>query len=137
MVAGGALRAGLAPVQAALPAWAADLTAYPAELAAPVGPAAWQLAASAFLLTVAAVLALPPEIRREFAVVGAALTALAVPASFGLGWVAAPWPMVLAAVGIGVAGLSAGTTRAAAGARRHRRRGRACSARAPGWPGRR
>ncbi|MGS2614342.1 SCO7613 C-terminal domain-containing membrane protein [Micromonospora sp. LZ34] len=113
VVAGGALRAGVAPVRAALPAWAADLDRYPAELAAAVGPAAWQLAASAFLLTVAAVLALPPEIRREFAVVGAALTALAVPASFGLGWAAAPWPMVLAAVGIGVAGLSARTERAA------------------------
>ncbi|MFC0004514.1 SCO7613 C-terminal domain-containing membrane protein [Micromonospora siamensis] len=113
VVAGGALRAGLAPVRAALPPWAADLDRYPTELAAGVGPAAWQLAASAFLLTVAAVLALPPEVRREFAVVGAALTALAVPASFGLGWAAAPWPMVLTAVGIGLAGLSAPTTRAA------------------------
>ncbi|WP_320065965.1 SCO7613 C-terminal domain-containing membrane protein [Micromonospora sp. RTGN7] len=113
VVAGGALRAGLAPARAATPAWAADLSRYPAELAASVGPAAWQLAASAFLLTVAAVLALSPEIRREFAVVGAALTALAVPASFGLGWAAAPWPMVLTAIGIGVVGLTATTTRAA------------------------
>ncbi|MEV0156698.1 permease [Micromonospora sp. NPDC050686] len=113
VVAGGALRAGLAPARAALPAWTADLDRYPAELAAAVGPAAWQLAASAFLLTVAAVLALPAEMRREFAVVGAALTALAVPASFALGWAAAPWPMVLAAVGIGAAGLSAPTVRAA------------------------
>ncbi|MFJ6195257.1 SCO7613 C-terminal domain-containing membrane protein [Micromonospora sp. NPDC092111] len=113
VVAGGALRAGLAPVQAALPAWRADLARFPAEVSATAGPAAGQLAASALLLTVAAVLALPPEIRREFAVVGAALTALAVPASLGLGWVAAPWPMVLAAVGIGIVGLSAGTPRAA------------------------
>ncbi|SCG66745.1 zinc ribbon domain-containing protein [Micromonospora coxensis] len=113
VVAGGALRAGLAPVRAALPAWSADLDRFPAELAAAVGPAAWQLAASALLLTVAAVLALPPEIRREFAVVGAGLTALAVPASLGLGWAAAPWPMVLAAVAIGLLGLSAGTERAA------------------------
>lgn len=113
VVAGGALRAGLAPVQAALPAWRADLSRFPAEVAATAGPSAGQLAASALLLTIAAVLALPPEIRREFAVVGAGLTALAVPASLGLGGVAAPWPMVLAAVAIGVAGLSAGTTRAA------------------------
>ncbi|MER7442166.1 SCO7613 C-terminal domain-containing membrane protein [Micromonospora avicenniae] len=113
VVAGSALRAGLAPLRAALPAWAADLDRYPAELAAAVGPADWQLAASAFLLTIAAVLALPAEIRREFAVTGAALTALAVPASFGLGWAAAPWPMVLTAIGIGVVGLSARTRRAA------------------------
>lgn len=113
VVAGGALRAGLAPARAALPAWTADLDRYPGALAAAVGPAAWQLAASALLLAIAAVLALPPEIRREFAVAGAALTALAVPASFGLGWAVAPWPMVLAAIGIGVAGLTARTARAA------------------------
>ncbi|TDB74642.1 SCO7613 C-terminal domain-containing membrane protein, partial [Micromonospora sp. KC723] len=113
VVAGGALRAGLAPVRAALPPWSADLDRYPTELAAAVGPTAWQLAVSALLLTVAAVLALPPEIRREFAVVGAGLTALAVPASLGLGWASAPWPMVLTAVGIGVLGLSAATERAA------------------------
>ncbi|MEV4198694.1 SCO7613 C-terminal domain-containing membrane protein [Micromonospora globbae] len=113
VVAGGALRAGIAPVQASLPAWDADLTRYPTELAAAVGPASWQLATSAFLLTVAAILSLPEDIRREFAVAAAALTALAVPASFGLGWAAAPWPMVLTAVGIGVVGLSAPTTRAA------------------------
>ncbi|WFE38514.1 permease [Micromonospora sp. WMMD998] len=113
VVAGGALRAGLAPVRAALPAWSADLSGWHAELARAVGPTGWQLAASALLLTVAAVVALPPEIRREFAVVGAALTALAVPASLGLGWAAACWPMLLTAVAIGVLGLSAGTERAA------------------------
>jgi hypothetical protein len=113
VVAGGALRAGLAPVRAAMPAWAADVDRYPAALSAAVGPTAWQLAASAFLLTIAAVLALPPEIRREFAVIGAALTALAVPASLGLAWAAAPWPMVLTAAGIGALGLSARTGRSA------------------------
>ncbi|MBP1781024.1 hypothetical protein J3R08_000874 [Micromonospora sp. HB375] len=113
VVAGGALRAGLAPLRAALPAWSADLSEWHAELARAVGPTGWQLAASALLLTVAAVIALPPEIRREFAVVGAALTALAVPASLGLGWAAACWPMLLTAVVVGVLGLSAGTERAA------------------------
>ncbi|SBT54689.1 zinc ribbon domain-containing protein [Micromonospora narathiwatensis] len=113
VVAGGALRAGLAPVRAALPAWSADLSRWPTELAAAVGPSGWQLAASALLLTIAAVVALPPEIRREFAVVGAALTALAVPASLGLGWAAACWPMLLTAVGIGILGLTAATGRSA------------------------
>lgn len=113
VVTTGALRAGVTPVRAALPAWTADLDRYPAQLAAVGAPDASQLAAGALLLTVAAVVALPPKIRREFAVVGAALTALAVPASFGLGWAAAPWPMVVAAVGIGVAGLSARSKRAA------------------------
>ncbi|WP_200209354.1 SCO7613 C-terminal domain-containing membrane protein [Micromonospora coerulea] len=113
VVAGGALRAGLAPARAAMPAWSADLDRWHGTLAEAVGPTGWQLAASAFLLTIAAVVALPPEIRREFAVLGAALTALAVPASLGLGWAAAPWPMLLAAVGIGVLGLSADTGRAA------------------------
>ncbi|KXK61668.1 permease, partial [Micromonospora rosaria] len=101
------------PVRAALPAWAADLDRYPAELAAAVGPAAWQLPAAALLLAVAAALALPPEIRQEFAVVGAALTALAVPAALGLGWLMAPWPMVLTAIGIGLVGLAARTPRSA------------------------
>ncbi|MEU2612777.1 permease [Micromonospora sp. NPDC007271] len=113
VVAGGALRAGLAPVRASLPAWSADLGRWQAELAAAVGPTGWQLAASALLLTIAAVVALPPEIRREFAVVGAALTALAVPASLGLGWAVACWPMLLTAVGIGVLGLTVRTERSA------------------------
>ncbi|MEU8260279.1 permease [Micromonospora sp. NPDC048999] len=113
VVAGGALRAGLAPVRAALPAWSADLDRWHATLAASVGPTGWQLAASALLLTIAAAVALPPEIRRDFAVVGAALTALAVPASLGLGWTTACWPMLLTAVGIGVLGLTADTGRSA------------------------
>lgn len=113
VVAGNALRAALALINAAVPMWRADLTAYPAKLAAAVGPTDWQLAPAAFLLTIAAVLALPPETRREFAVVGAALTALATPASFGLSWVLAPWPPVIATIGIAAAGLSARTSRAA------------------------
>ncbi|MFI6759091.1 SCO7613 C-terminal domain-containing membrane protein [Micromonospora sp. NPDC050417] len=113
VVAGSALRAALAPIQAALPVWRADLGDYPDALANTVGPAAWQLVATAFLLTVAAVVALPPEMRREFAVTGAALTALAAPASLGLPWAAAPWPPVLVAIGIGVVGLTADTRRGA------------------------
>ncbi|MDG4828674.1 permease [Solwaraspora sp. WMMD1047] len=113
VVSGGALRAAFAPVRAALPVWHADLVDHQATLAAAVGPAAWQLAATTFLLTIAAVLSLPAEMRREFAVAGAALTALALPASFGLDWRVAPWPPVLAAIGIAAVGLTARTRRAA------------------------
>ncbi|ASW57443.1 permease [Plantactinospora sp. KBS50] len=113
LVAGSALRAAVAPVRAALPPWQADLSGYPEQLAAAAGSAGWQLAAAAFLLTVAAVIALPPQLRREFAVTGAAATALAVPASLALPWSAAPWPATLAAIGIAAAGLSADTPRAA------------------------
>ncbi|SDY72706.1 Predicted membrane protein [Micromonospora pattaloongensis] len=113
LVAGSALRAALASVRAAQPVWEADLAAYPGTVAAAAGPIDWQLAVAALLLTVAAVLALPPAARRESAVAGAALTALAVPAAFALPWYAAPWPPALAAAGIGAAGLFARTERAA------------------------
>ncbi|MDG4820966.1 permease [Asanoa sp. WMMD1127] len=114
VVAGNTLRAAIAPIDAALPMWGADLTAYDARLDAAIGSAQWQLAVAAALLTVAAVLAAPAEIRRELAVAGAALTALAAPASFDLSWAAAPWPPAIAAIAIGVAGLWARTPRAGA-----------------------
>lgn len=113
VVAGAALRAALGPVRAALPLWHADLATYPEKLAAAVGPADWQLAVSALLLTFAAELSIPPEARREFTVAGAALTALATPASLGLPWQAAPWLPLLAAIAIGATGLYAHTERAA------------------------
>ncbi|WP_407567012.1 SCO7613 C-terminal domain-containing membrane protein [Polymorphospora sp. A560] len=113
VVAGSAIRAALAPIRAATPVWAADLVDYPHVLAESVAATGWQLAATAFLLTVAAVLSLPAEVRREFAVAGVALTALAAPASLALPWWAAPWPPVLAAIGIGAAGLWTDSDRAA------------------------
>ncbi|GFJ80708.1 hypothetical protein Phou_048880 [Phytohabitans houttuyneae] len=113
VVAGTVLRAAIAPVRAALPVWEADLSAYHGRLAEAAGPAGWQLAASALLLTIAAVLSLPPEARRESAVAGVTLTALAAPASFGLPWTVAPWLPVLAAIGIGATGLYARSERAA------------------------
>ncbi|MEV0392714.1 SCO7613 C-terminal domain-containing membrane protein [Polymorphospora rubra] len=113
VVAGGAVRAALAPIRAATPIWEADLVDYPHVLAAAVASTGWQLAATAFLLTIAAILSLPTEVRSEFAVAGAALTALAAPASLGLPWWAAPWPPVLAAIGIGAAGLWTDSDRAA------------------------
>ncbi|MEV4533792.1 permease [Asanoa sp. NPDC049518] len=112
VIAGNTLRAAIAPIDASLPMWRADLTAYDGKLDAAIGSAQWQLAVAAALLTIAAVLAAPQEIRRELAVAGAALTALAAPASFNLGWAAAPWPPAIAAIAIGVAGLWARTNRA-------------------------
>ncbi|MGX6602644.1 SCO7613 C-terminal domain-containing membrane protein, partial [Micromonosporaceae bacterium Da 78-11] len=112
-VAVDALRAALAPVQAARPIWNADTADYARRIAEAAGPSGWLLAFSALLLTIAAALALPAGIRHEGAVAGVALTALAVPASLGLPWSEAPWPLVLAAVGLGGAGLAARTRRIA------------------------
>jgi hypothetical protein len=112
-VAVDALRAALAPVQAARPIWNADTAAYAGRLAEAAGQSGWLLALSALLLTVAAALALPKDYRHEGAVAGVALTALAVPASLSLPWSEAPWPLVLAAIGLGGAGLLAPTRRVA------------------------
>lgn len=114
VVAGNALRAAVAVARSALPVWHADLSAQPARLAAAVGPAGWQLVVAAVLLTAAACLALTPAVRREGTVVGGAVTALAAPASLGLGWIATAWLLVAAAIGIAFAGLSSRTGRAAA-----------------------
>jgi hypothetical protein len=108
-----AIRAAIAPVAAARPIWDADTAAYAQKLAEAVGPSGWLLAFSALLMTIAAALALPASIRHEGAVAGIALTALAVPASLGLPWSEAPWPLVLAAIGLGAAGLWANTRRTA------------------------
>ncbi|MFC7276820.1 SCO7613 C-terminal domain-containing membrane protein [Paractinoplanes rhizophilus] len=107
------LRAALAPLSAARPIWHADTAAYAQKIADAAGPSGWLLALSALLLTIAAALALPRNWRHEGAVIGVALTALAVPASLGLRWSEAPWPLVLAAIAIGGAGLAAGTKRIA------------------------
>ncbi|MEV6598099.1 hypothetical protein AB0M36_14640 [Actinoplanes sp. NPDC051346] len=112
-VAVDALRAALAPVQAARPVWDADTAAYANRIADAAGESGWLLALSALLATIAAALALPAEYRREGAVTGVALTALSVPASLGLPWSEAPWPLVVAAIGIGAAGLLAPTRRVA------------------------
>ncbi|HEU4421075.1 MAG TPA: permease [Pilimelia sp.] len=119
VVAGDALRAAIAPIRTALPAWSlsdAELEAYSQRLADAVGPAGWQVAISALLLTVAAALALPAEIRRESAVTGATLAALSAPASLGMDWYVGPWVLALAAAVIAAAGLLAPTIR---GARAH------------------
>ncbi|GIE95895.1 SCO7613 C-terminal domain-containing membrane protein [Paractinoplanes rishiriensis] len=108
-----ALRAAFAPLQAARPVWNADTDAYAQRIAEAAGPSGWLLAFSALLITIAAALALPRSVRHEGAVVGVALTALTVPAALGLRWSEAPWPLILASIGIGAAGLAAGTRRIA------------------------
>jgi hypothetical protein len=107
------LRAAIAPVRAARPAWQADLAGYPARIAEAAGQLSPHLVSSALLLTLAAALALPRQARHAGAVAGVSLTALAVPASLGLDWSAAPWPLVVAAVGLGAAGLAARERRTA------------------------
>ncbi|GIM89288.1 SCO7613 C-terminal domain-containing membrane protein [Paractinoplanes toevensis] len=107
------LRAALAPLQAARPVWHADTANYAHRIAEAAGDAGWLLAFSALLVTFAAALALPRSVRHEGAVIGVALTALSVPASLGLRWSEAPWPLVLAAIAIGAAGLAADTRRVA------------------------
>ncbi|GAA0488513.1 hypothetical protein Ade02nite_72400 [Paractinoplanes deccanensis] len=107
------LRAGLAPLQAARPIWQADTEGYAAKLAEATQGQGWLLAFSALIVTIAAALALPRDVRHEGAVAGVALTALAVPASLSMRWSEAPWPLVIAAVGIGAAGLAATTRRIA------------------------
>ncbi|GAA4597815.1 hypothetical protein BJY16_002485 [Actinoplanes octamycinicus] len=113
LVAIDTLRAAIAPVAAARPIWHADTADYARTMAEAVGPAGWLLAFSALLVTIAAALALPTGIRHEGAVIGIAMTALALPVSLGLAWSEAPWPLVLAAIGLGGAGLWAGTHRIA------------------------
>jgi hypothetical protein len=107
------IRAAFAPLQAARPVWDADTAGYAQKIADAAGPSGWLLAFSALLLTIAAALALPRSWRHEGAVIGLALTALALPASLGLRWSEAPWPLVLGAIVIGGAGLAAGTRRVA------------------------
>jgi hypothetical protein len=107
-----ALRAAIAPVQAARPVWAAQTGGY-VQAMVDAAPTGWLLAFSALVLTIAAALALPAHVRQEGAVAGVALTALAVPAALRLPWGEAPWPPVIAAIGLGAAGLLARTRRIA------------------------
>ncbi|MFI5843466.1 SCO7613 C-terminal domain-containing membrane protein [Catenuloplanes sp. NPDC051500] len=108
-----AIPASIAPIRAALPPWGTDLSTHAARMAEFAGEPGWQLALSALLVTIAAALALPGEVRYESAVAGVAVTALTVPASLGLLWSEAPWPLVVGAIGIGLAGLAARTRNAA------------------------
>ena len=102
-----------APVRAALPVWKADLTGYAHQVATAAGPDSWQLALAALILTVAAVIMLPPQWRDEGAVAGGTLTVLLVPAAFHLPWALAPVLPVAAAIAVGAYGLAATSEQAA------------------------
>src|SRR5690606_32140502 len=90
VVAASAARTATATVRSGLPMWHADLSEQPRLLADAVGRAGWQLVAAAALLTAAAYLALPARFRREGAVAGVAVVALAAPASLRLSWSTTP-----------------------------------------------
>ncbi|WP_155369606.1 SCO7613 C-terminal domain-containing membrane protein [Catellatospora vulcania] len=114
--AGSALRAALAPVAAAWPFGSADVTGFTAEIAQRAGHPGWPLVATIALLTIAAALSLPAAWRHETVVAGAALTALAAPASLGLGWVATQWLLAAAAIALLAAGIGVAGTGSAQGA---------------------
>jgi hypothetical protein len=97
-VIGGALRSAFAPVLAARPVWEMDVATFPAQVAERSGSPGWQLAVTVALLSIAAALALPATFRREAAVAGGCLTALAAPASFAMSWAASLWLLVGAAI---------------------------------------
>jgi hypothetical protein len=112
VVAGLCLRAGAAAL--VLPPWPDDLAGHQRGLAAAAGTVGWQLAATAAALAVGAGLAMPAAARRESAVAGVALAALATPASLGLDPAIGAWVLAVVAAGLIMAGLDARTGRAAA-----------------------
>ncbi|GAA2524827.1 SCO7613 C-terminal domain-containing membrane protein [Pilimelia columellifera] len=107
-----ALPAANAALAAARPPWHADLDAYAGRLADAVGPRGWQVALSAALLTVAAGAALAAGRRREWLTVGVVVTALCLPASWGLPWLVGPWLPLGFAVALAAAALVAPRRRA-------------------------
>jgi hypothetical protein len=99
-VLGVAVKAAMAPLLQSLPMWAADLSDYQARIAERAGSPGTELVFTIAMLTASAGLALPPGLRREGAVAGAALTGLCVTASLGLGFVPGMWFVVLTALAI-------------------------------------
>jgi len=102
-----------AAVRAALPVWKADLSGYAHHVATAAGPDSWQLALTALILTVAAVLMVAPEYRADAGVAGAGLTLLLAPSALHLPWALAPVLPVAGAIAIGAYGLAATLPRSA------------------------
>ncbi|MGC9666790.1 SCO7613 C-terminal domain-containing membrane protein [Planosporangium sp. 12N6] len=97
----------VAPVRAAFPWWHADLTGYPARVAAEAGPTGWHLVVAGALLTLAVALALPGPARVNAALAGGVLTVLTLPAAGHLNWVVTPTVLVVVAILVGASGLAA------------------------------
>jgi len=110
LVTGLVARAGAAAV--VLPPWPPEPSV--AAQVLPAGTAGWQLATTTAVLTFAAVVALPPAVRREGAVAGVALTAVAAPTSFGLSPTTAAWVLVLVTAGVTLTAAGAPHRRGAA-----------------------
>ncbi|HEX6498040.1 MAG TPA: permease [Micromonosporaceae bacterium] len=102
-----------APVRAAMPLWRGDLEAYPRAVAHLAGSSAGELALTALLLTLAAVVMVPTDARSDAAVVGLTLTLLLTPAALDLPWAMNPALLCFAVAGFAIAALLAGSRRAA------------------------
>jgi hypothetical protein len=96
-----------APLEAATPAWKADLSRYPSVLAHAAGTTGWQLVIAALLLTLAVAIMVPVGLRTDSATVGATLALLFMPAGFALSWTATSPVLLLGAVGAGAVALVA------------------------------
>ncbi len=103
----------VAPLRAVRPVWHADLNKYQRIVTEAAGPHAWQLVATALLLTVAGVVLVPGRFREDVIAAGVPFTALLTPAALGLQWLAAPVLTVIAAIGAGVLALTVSRTRTA------------------------
>jgi hypothetical protein len=108
-----AVPAIFAPIIAARPLWNADLGGFNEQVAAAAGPAGWQLVVAGALLTFAVSIALPERVRTDAALAGVVLTLLTLPAALHFNWVQTPSAMVIAAIAVGAAGLTAVSVRAA------------------------
>jgi len=103
-LSGYVVKAAVAPILQSLPVWRADLAGFADGVAAQSSLAGWELMMTIGLLGAASALALPPILQRRGVVAGAALLALAAPASLGLGWAPTLWLLMVFAIALLVSG---------------------------------
>ncbi len=103
----------VATLRAATPSWKADLSQYGHRVAVATSPDSWQLALAALILTLAAMMMLPPGYRSDGTAIGLTLALVLSPATLRLPWAAGPAVLVAGAVAIGALGLAARTERSA------------------------